>query len=667
MNRRISALILTVLVCLAFGLLTSCSSSSKSTPPPIIAITAKTGSGQSTVIGTAFGSPLEANVTSNGTPVANATVTFSAPSSGASCTLSATSVTTDTSGDASVTCTANTTVSTTAYTVTATTAGATTPANFTLNNTAVPTANFVFYLSGEEAINTAPDGSPAYYAVAGVVTINQNEQVVGGEEDYNDGNGITQTGVAITGGSLSVDATGQGTLTLNVPSNTGLGNPAGTEVLGIQAVNISHILIVQYDGSATSSGSMDLQTATSVADGGYAFTLAGVDYQYMPIAYGGVFSVASGAVTGVADLNDAGVPVTGQTITGAAFASADGNGRGSLTGVKIDGTALTLNYYVVGPEVIRIIDVEAASGTPGTGGAAIGSAFGQGTTTSFTNSSLPTSVFALQADPFGLYYAAAGTLAVPTPATGSFTGEADDDEEGLVANAPNPNLAGTYSISEMVGTTVYNGYSSLTITTANLEDVATLGLYMTDPALNLLDPNNPTGGGGALLLDLDPILAGGTGIVIPQTDTTAADFSGKYAFGGQDLNNGITACATWCGEIDFVGLGTVTAGVFAGTGPFSDPFGTFMGTAPAETPATFAGTAVADADESTTGRYTISQTTVTPAGKASATVSVIIYQASANQLLWMDNDAGDVFSGSLQMQGPLAPAAKAQAKHKRNH
>jgi len=661
MNRKIYAVILATLVCLAFGLLTSCSSSSSKTPP-VVLITAASGSGQTATVGAAFAQPLVANVTTGGTPTSGVAVAFAAPSTGASCALSAASATTDANGNASVTCTANSTTG--AYNVTATATGATTGANFAMTNSAVPTANYVFYLSGQETIN----GGDNYYAIAGVVTIDQNENIVGGEQDYNDAFGITaHDSISATGSALSVDATGQGTLTLNT-GDANIGNPAGTEVFGIQAVNTSHILIVQYDGTATSSGSIDLQTATSVADGGYAFTLSGVDTAYNPVAYGGVFSSTGGAATGIADLNDGGTTATGQTFTGT-FAGTDATGFGSLTGVTIDGTALTLNYYVVGPEVIRIINVDVGSDTPGTGGAAVGSAFGQGSGNTFTTASLPTSVFALQADPFGYYYAAAGTLAIPSPATGSFTGEGDVDELGTPLNVPNGTLTGSYSISNAVSGTTYNGYSTLTLTAGQLEDVSALGMYMTDPLLNLSDPNNTSGGGGALLLDLDSGLAGGIGIVIPQTDTAAADFTGTYAFGGQDLNDLGDICP-WCGEFDFVGVGTVASGVFSGTGPLSDPFGIFTGT-PAETPATFAGTAVADADEATTGRYTMSPTAVTPTGDTAVDVSLVIYQASGNQLLMMENDANALMSGTVQVQGSLTgkraafKPGRTQAKHKK--
>ena len=71
-----------------------------------IAVTS--GSGQSVVNGTAFANPLLATVTdSGGNPVAGVTVTFAAPSSGASATLSSTAVVTDGNGFAQITLSAN--------------------------------------------------------------------------------------------------------------------------------------------------------------------------------------------------------------------------------------------------------------------------------------------------------------------------------------------------------------------------------------------------------------------------------------------------------------------------------------------------------------------------------------------------------------------------------
>jgi hypothetical protein len=100
MNRNLSSILASILVCLAFGFLTGCSSSSSTTPPPTLAITATSGSGQKANVGDAFADMLVAAVTSNGTAASGVTVTFTpvAGSAGQSCTPSATTATTGFAG-----------------------------------------------------------------------------------------------------------------------------------------------------------------------------------------------------------------------------------------------------------------------------------------------------------------------------------------------------------------------------------------------------------------------------------------------------------------------------------------------------------------------------------------------------------------------------------------
>ena len=100
MNRKIYSILAIALICLVFGLLTGCSSSS--TPPPTIAITTASGSTpQTQTITEAFGTALGVNVTSNGAAASGVTVTFApgTSSGGATCALSATTATTDSNGN----------------------------------------------------------------------------------------------------------------------------------------------------------------------------------------------------------------------------------------------------------------------------------------------------------------------------------------------------------------------------------------------------------------------------------------------------------------------------------------------------------------------------------------------------------------------------------------
>ena len=222
-----------------------------------------------------------------------------------------------------------------------------------------------------------------------------------GEQDYNDGSGLTSPepgGDMITSGSLWINpANGQGFLTL-ITNNANLGIN-GTETLALNFVNSNHALIVQADGSATSSGSFDLQTLPStLLPGGFSFAVSGAGNTGNTHFFGGVFTVAGTSVTnGLVDENDAGNVSTDNSFTGS-LTAADSFGRGTFTGT---GIANTIVYYVVGPEAIRLIDVDSSS-------TAVGSAFSQGSG-NFTISSLP-SIFSIQSNLAGNLYTAAGQI-----------------------------------------------------------------------------------------------------------------------------------------------------------------------------------------------------------------------------------------------------------------
>ena len=615
----------------ATGASTSASFSLTNTAGAAASITATSGTPQSVAINTAFALPLVATVLdSDSNPVSGATVTFTAPGTGASGTFAGGTKTetdtTNTSGVAtSTTFTANATVGG-PYTVAATVTGVATKTKLNLTNT-VPSNNYSFYLTG---LNM---DYGSFYAVAGSVTIDADGNVLAGEQDYNDAFLLTSpepSGDRITGGTLTVDpTTGQGTLTL-ITDNTDLG-VGGTETLGVQFANTNHALVVQFDGSATSSGSMDLQTLTRPLSGGYAFTLSGVEANptFLSVVAGGVFSISGTSMqNGLLDVDDGGSVTLGTPFTGT-ISAPDSFGRGTITGT---GIAIAINYYIVGPEAIRIIDVDYNDSF-------VGSAFGQGAGT-FDDTSLGSSVFGVESNSWGNRYAAAGMFAT-VPGSGTFQGVADNDEEGVVVES-GAAISGTYSIAS-------NGYGSLTITSANLGDLSALGIYMTDPNLNLNDPNNTTGGlGGALVAELDLNL-NGTGVLTPQTDTSPDSFAGNYVFGAQDYNTLSSVIFGW--EFDFVGQGSVTSGVLSGTGLVSDPFAFFSASPAKYSGVPFAGTATPDGANA--GRYTIPLNITAVAGSP-VDFQVVIYQASGGQLFWMDEDNFSLFLGPLEQQGSLA-------------
>jgi hypothetical protein len=619
MNRKASrtlALIFPLVVFLSFTFLTGCDDSK----PESVAATS--GSTQSAAINAAFAAPLVATITRGSSPISGVLVTFTAPATGPSGTFAGgvNTATSDMNGVAtSAAFTANGIIGG-PYTVVASFGSSAPPADFILTNTAALSKTYSFYVSGTEVVNEA-GSDPNLFALAGSVTIDTNGNVLGGEQDYNDAFGFTSpqpSGDTITGGNLTVDPTsGQGTLTL-ITNNVNFG-VEGTETLGVQFANANHALVMQFDTTATSSGSMDAQTLPSTLSGNYAFTLSGVDDSYDPVAIGGVFSISGTTLqSGTYDLVDNGVTTLGTAFTGTVSAP-DSFGRGTITDTGIP----TLNYYIVGPEVIRLIDVDADD----TG---FGSAFGQGSGT-FTNASLGNSVFGILPTAFAFPYAAAGQFG--TDSAGNFEGVGDVDEVGSVLSAVG--ISGNYSIAS-------NGYGSLTITSETLEDVGNLGIYMTDPNLNLNDPNNTTTGlGGALIADMDET-PNGTGVLIPQTDTASASFAGNYAFGVQELNEDL--------EFDTVGQGSVTSGVLAGIGLLNDPGG-FLSQGGPESGVVFSGTATPDIPNP--GRYTMVPLNINAGVCDGINLTTIIYQVGGGQLFWIDEDNFGMSLGQIQQQGSL--------------
>jgi hypothetical protein len=617
-------------------------------------ISATSGTPQSAAINTAFAQPLVAQVLdSKGDPVSGLVVTFTAPATGASATFvgGANTATTNASGVAtSAVVSANGTVGG-PYTVTASVSGVAAPANFSLTNTpaAATTQNFTFYVSGLEANSDAGDT----YFITGVFTLNTtNGMVTGGEQDYNDGDTITSPqpgGDQITGGSLTVNAnTGAAKLIL-ITNNASVGQ-AGQETFAVQLVNANHGLIIQYDGSATSSGSMDLQTSLAAPAGAFAFSASGVDTSFNEIASGGIFTLTANgdgtsALSGTIDVNDAGSRVTGTAFT-ATLNAPDSFGRGTVTKNTAIGLGLALNYYVVGPEVIRFIDVDAGRGDSG-----VGSAYGQGSGTFGNGSLVGSSVFTVGSNSAGsILYAAAGSFSTSNTSSNpaDFVGVGDVDEDGIVQGGLTGSpISGTYSISS-------SGYGSLSITNENdaanegLGDVSLLGVYMVDPHLNINDPNNTASGtGGALVVDLAGDGATvGTGTLVPQTDTSTASFAGNYAFGAQAFFSE--------GEFDFVGQGPVTAGALSGTGAVSDPFDAFDGGS-TDGGVSFTGTAMPDGVN--LGRYIMPSPTpmaITIVGGEPVDFTVVVYQASGEQLFWLDEDTDSLWLGPLEQQ-PTAP------------
>jgi hypothetical protein len=528
----------------------------------------------------------------------------------------------------------------------------------------VNSANFTFYAFGEDA------ASPVS-CVAGVVAIATTASadgsfaVVNGVQDYNDAE-ITSpqpNGDMITGGNLVLGSNGTGTLTV-ITNNSAVG-VEGTETFAIVSPNFpSHALIIQFDGINTSSGSIDLQTSTAIPSGSFAFTTAGgadTGDGIGPTAFGGIFTVTAGAVTGLVDSNLSGDVTIGTPIPdGVTLSTPDATfGRGSVVGNT--GIATNLNYYVVGPEVIRIIDVDTT-----TVDTVVGSAYGQGPNPNFSSASIGQSVFSVS-NSFSAYAAAGeffttaddgakpsaakpvpeGLVACTGTSTCLFQGVGDLNELFVPVQLVATDISGNYIVHA-------NGYGSFTIGDG-FGDLNNFGVYVVDPTLNILDPNDTISTpGGALLAEMDENLLVGTGSIVPQTDIVAADFSGTYAGGG-------SGNTTEGDEFDFLALATVTepGGGITGIAAVSDPFGALTDTDQATTNVTISGNAIPDG--ANPGRYDLNPLTLASPDFDTINMAVGIYQASAIQLFWVETDSDSYFGGSLeQFPGTETDAKKAK-------
>jgi hypothetical protein len=578
------------------------------------------------------------------------------------------------------------------------------------------TNNFVFYAAGEDNLGNT-------YSIVGAinVTADGNNTITGGEQDFNDGDteGLgtsPQPGgdqISGAGSSLvfSTDGSGNAVLTL-ATSNLALGPAAtpGVETFALSFANGDHAIISQFDGSAVSSGSYDLQKlpGAPLAPTAFSIITSGADPEALPIAEGGVIQLdGSGNVTGSVDINDGGALLFAQSPTeGTVLSAIDSFGRGAVSG-SLDGTTELVNFYVVNSEVLRLIDVD-------TDHTAVGSAYGQGVDpngdpNTFTTASIGQSAFMISGVNMLVPYAGAGQFSnlagtpdakprtasrvhpqgQPTVCAGGtcFINGIADVNESLIEGPDDIVFAQPFDATV---TMLATGYGSFVFDPGPTSDIAQFGVYAVDPNLNILDPNatvdpaQPAGVGAALIAEMDDNLVG-TGLLTPQTDATLSDIAPTVVFNAQ--GNGLFASDSdeFLGEFDLLGTSSVVGvaavpadptampptpaiaatATFTGAGFIDDPAGilTDDGGPLLDGPlssftATFTddGSGFGRSTSGTGGFNATSSTSVT------ALFTVTAYEANANQFFWVETDLNQTFTGTIQ--SVTAPVDAARPKNK---
>jgi hypothetical protein len=492
-------------------------------------ITATAGTPQTATVGTAFATQLSATVVdSDSNPVSNATVTFTAPGSGASGTFAdstnaITTATTNSSGVATAAVfTANSATGT--YTVNATVVPVAAAAPFTLTNavSAVADGSYVFSLSGEDL------GSDDVYYVSGVFVVSGGV-ITGGEQDFVDFNLAVSDLINATGSSITTTVDGNVQITLVVclggdcTSNDPNVGASGIETLNGTTVSASRTLITEFDTSATSTGTLDLQNATAAAatpSGSYAFGVAGIDINDNALGVGGVINIdGAGTISGagsIFDANDGGSGATfqGETFAASSVSAPDIFGRVTFTLNPTDSgdfPQIILAGYIVDATHIRLVEtVDDFVGTTG------GTALGQ--TGSFTSIAGKSYVVGLSG------FDETGAL----QATGLFTTNADFSVSGTI-NYNDLTGTGTQSPSAITGGTYTLDSTGRVTMTGVTDGINTFNLQL------YLDGS---GHATAATMDADDVISG---LGFQQTgggSFTVGSFSGAYAMaaGGVDIN-----------------------------------------------------------------------------------------------------------------------------------
>lgn len=485
--------------------------------------------------------------------------------------------------------------------------------------TIVNPVSTVSTLSGTFAFMNRGIDANGYNGVAGSVTLDGQGNVTGGEFDSADPSTVISATILPTG---SIDVSGNPSLSGYTLNQFGHGiltlefnyNGSVYEMIySLSATSSSHAMLSEVDEMGDLTGTLDLQSGNfSAAEfaGNYSFVSAGENIaRSVPMNFGGIFTAdgSNSISSGTLDINAAGNYRTGPFT--ASFTPPDSNGRGTLT--FSSASPLSFAYYIVGPEVIRLVEIDATTGVTA------GSAYGEGSNASVNNAQVSGNyVFVMHGYSVNGANGMAGQIVAD--GSGSFGGVLDNNDAGTATLAA-PITGATYSFS---------GNARGSVAT---QDGFTANIYMTDPNINLLDPSNPKGGGGGLMLETDAN-AFDNGMIAVQT---RGNISGNYAMGWRYRPGTVNGFANNFDVAVTAALAIGPGGTFSGEGEWD----VMSGAAPDQP---MNGTFAADATNP--GRYT---GTFSPSPDAD--LPTTYYQINDSQLVMLEMDSA-VADGFLVKQ-----------------
>jgi hypothetical protein len=463
-------------------------------------------------------------------------------------------------------------------------------------------------MSGTYTFSTAgSDVNQFFVTTAGTLVADGNGKVTGGTMDVVDSDAsIGASGPLSITGTYSVSSDGRGQIQVN--------SSFGTLTYAFVLTSGSHGLITEFDGSATGSGSIDLQTSVPTLAqlaGAYAFSLGGIDSNFNALGTVGSFTLnSSGTITaGVEDFNDSGSPVAAVAITGNATA---GTGTGPAT-ITFDTTFGTFVYdvYAIDSTHLKFIETDFSTAVLS------GDVFSQ------TGATIPTGQLA---------FTMSGGVSVPVAVGGVLTSDASGNfSAGLEDVNSNGSISSTplaFSGSASAGGSV-GGRKLVALT--NFIPATTVVIY----------PSS----GGLLMMELDPLNVT-LGIAYPQSSVT---------FGGASQNYGLNLGAfnTDGGfEEDDIAQFTTTSTSLSGAVDINDDGSVARGRA-------------------LTGTYTAADsngrgTAMTTVG-GNSFVSFNYYVVDSSTVLILETDTNQIGTGIVELQSASTAGVRAQSRMSLTH
>jgi len=406
------------------------------------------------------------------------------------------------------------------------------------------------------AIAYSAHDKSSFLSVAGSFAADGNGNITGGTEDINTSGSTGPTSTSISPSTYTVGPDGRTTANITTGQGSGI-------VWQFVLTSSQHALMIQFDKSASGSGTIDQQDPSQFSGafplGSYAFGLSGVDGKgHRTGVAGRVFANGNDTFPlgdGVLDVNDSGASTMPTNVTDSAleggFTTPDPvTGRGTLT-LKCpafasvlgatSGIAGTLNfvYYVIDDTHLKVVESDSI--------AVLGGEFYGAPATTINMSGNQAFVVA-GSDSSGHPYAMGGAFA------SSGNGVFDLNDNGTLTS-PATGVGNISSASTSVdGNT---GRISLSINLTGGKDYQFAAYLFNYTAASGLPST------GAFLLETDSNVAVGTGVAYTQTGTAAPQGSFALNLTGLSLNGG--------GEQDLDGqVNSGSAGAVTGSVDIND-------------------------------------------------------------------------------------------------